>query len=197
MTRPSDPTGRVATRVVRFADLPVSQWANGLGETRELGSDRMADGRLVWRLSIATIAAASDFSELPEVDRRLMNLGAGPLSLMMDGEPVTVGRHGVVSFRGEDSVRAQHANGYDLNVMTRRGRATSSLEAAGVDGSRTFGGGPATLLAIVFLEGELVVRTGEPARRLGPLDCLIGGPREDITVDGDAVVALVRIVVGS
>lgn len=191
-----DSSGDAAARVLRFDDLPVSRWANGLGETRELASDRTADGSLVWRLSIATIAAACDFSALPEVDRHLMNLGEGPLSLVVAGESVSVGQRDVVSFRGEAAVRALHANGYDLNVMTGRGRATSSLEASGIHGSGRFAGAPSTLLAIVALDGELATRTGEDTLRLGPLDCLLATPGRDVAVDGDATVALARIVVG-
>ena len=172
----------------------MSRWANGLGETRELGSGQTTDGRLVWRLSIATIAAASDFSELLDVDRRLMNLGAGSLSLVVEGEPVTIPRHEVVSFRGEDAVRAQHANGYDLNVMTGRGRASSTLEALRLRGPQVFAAAPSTVFAVVALDGESGVRTGGHASRLVPLDSLIATPGAEVAVDGDATVALVRIV---
>ncbi|WP_307864735.1 HutD family protein [Allobranchiibius sp. CTAmp26] len=182
-----------AARVLRFGDLAVSRWANGLGETREVASDRTADGGLVWRLSIATIAAASDFSALPDVDRRLMNLGDGPLALVIEGEPVTVPRHEVVSFRGEDAVRAQHANGYDLNVMTGRGRARSSLETVRIQGSAVLAGAGPALFAVVALDGAAVVTVGDGVGTLAPLDCLLATPGRDIAVDGHATVALVRI----
>nr|WP_279538920.1 HutD family protein [Allobranchiibius sp. GilTou38] len=173
--------------------MQVSRWANGLGETRELAAYRTTDGALVWRLSIATIAAASDFSALSGVDRRLMNLGDGPLSLVVGDDPVTVPRREVVSFRGEDAVRALHANGYDLNVMTGRGRATSSLETVSVDGSVTFAAGASTMLTIVVLDGKTAVRTGDHAFHLPPLDSLVAALGDDVTVDGDATVAVVRI----
>ncbi|NYJ76207.1 HutD family protein [Allobranchiibius huperziae] len=182
-----------AARILRFEDLQVSPWANGLGETRELAAYRTTDGALVWRLSIATIAAASDFSALSGVDRRLMNLGDGPLSLVVGDDPVTVPRHEVVSFRGEDAVRALHANGYDLNVMTGRGRATSSLGTVRIQGSAVLAGTAPALLAVVALDGSPVVTVGDGVAALLPLDCLLATPGRDIAVDGDSTVAVVRI----
>ncbi len=46
--------------VIRYQDVPDSPWRNGRGRTREI---RRGDG---WRLSIATIAAAGEFSRFPE-----------------------------------------------------------------------------------------------------------------------------------
>jgi hypothetical protein len=200
-----------APTIVRFASVQPSRWANGLGETRELalrparrdllGADGLSTGSLsadslsgvgfVWRISIATISGASDFSPLPGVDRKLMNLGDGPLQLSVKGSPRILKPRDVLPFSGEDAVRAEAGNGYDLNVMTDRRLAQSDLQAVSLSGTRLFAGGAATMVALIALDDALSADGSE----LEPLDCVLGAPGNPVELTGDGTAAWLRITV--
>ena len=55
--------------IIRFADLRSEPWRNGGGVTRELASHPQAasaqDGAWDWRVSIADVTKAGDFSAVP------------------------------------------------------------------------------------------------------------------------------------
>jgi len=52
-----------------YAQLPVSRWRNGGGETREIISYPPGAAEFQWRATIATIDADGPFSPFPGVDR--------------------------------------------------------------------------------------------------------------------------------
>lgn len=157
-------------RTISIDDLAASPWANGKGETIEIVREPVS-GTFRWRLSIATIAEAADFSPLPGVARMLMALTPGPLTLVVDGEPVRLAQYDTVAFTGDQSVAAADPGTpqRDLNLMVRGG--VPSLEAVVVAGRVEAG---TEVVAAVALEGELtclgrslrpgdtVVTAGEP-----------------------------------
>src|ERR1700753_464131 len=110
-----------SSRVIGFAELTPSRWANGAGETVELVR-WPESGDFEVRLSIATVASSADFSPLPGVSRALMALEPAGLALEIDGEVCALGQHDAARFEGEQTVRARGVTtpGRDLNLMVRR-----------------------------------------------------------------------------
>lgn len=116
-------------RIIRSADLPATPWRNGGGLTREVAS-ASDDRGLLWRLSLAEVAAEGPFSAFEGLQRILtVTEGAGmryhrgnrmieaPLlvPVPLDGAPPVEGRlpHGPVrnvnlSYR-PDTIRAEMA----------------------------------------------------------------------------------------
>ena len=148
--------------VVRYHDVPDSPWRNGNGQTREI---HRGDG---WRLSIATIAAAGEFSRFPEIDR-IFVLAQGVLELTVNGVTERLAAEQVTAFPGEAPVAASPQNGpaVAVNIMTERGRCR-----AGVTVRRLSGAVPPAD-ALVVLTGSV---TGPDGTRLGPLDTLAPAP---------------------
>jgi environmental stress-induced protein Ves len=123
-----------SARWLRAADRAAVPWKNGGGVTREIaawpaGSDL---DTFDWRVSMATVESGGPFSTFPGIDRTLTVL-EGELVLSIDGgkdltfdpgsEPLT--------FSGEAAVVAKTPSTpvIDLNVMTRRGRASAKVVA--------------------------------------------------------------------
>ncbi|MEO7124789.1 MAG: HutD family protein [Nakamurella sp.] len=116
--------------VIRFDSLPTSRWSNGLGETVELWRTPI-DGDFRVRLSIATVAADTDFSSLPGVQRALMPLQRDGLTLNIDGAIRQLKQYESVQFSGEDMTSSVGVldRGRDLNLMVRRGNGEPCLDA--------------------------------------------------------------------
>jgi environmental stress-induced protein Ves len=118
-------------RLLRAQDRVARPWKNGGGVTRDVavfpeGAD---DECFLWRVSVATIAAAGPFSRFPEIDRALM---------LLDGELVI--KIGDVAHRLRPGSAALHFTGEEvvsaapvgeactvLNIMTRRGACSAKL----------------------------------------------------------------------
>jgi len=114
------------------ADLPVSPWRNGGGETREIaawppfGEPDAFD----WRVSVATIAASGPFSVFPGIDRTIMLIEGDGVQLRADDlahrldtpcEPF--------AFSGDLAMHCILLGGasIDFNVMCRRGRCQAAV----------------------------------------------------------------------
>jgi environmental stress-induced protein Ves len=113
--------------LVRLADQPVTRWRNGAGDTRELlvAQSNAAVG-FDWRISIATIEASTAFSSFDGVDRSLVKLSGGTLSLTIDAGRYIVDTQKIARFSGEASTSAAIGDrGVSvLNIMTRRAVAS-------------------------------------------------------------------------
>ncbi|AMM18910.1 hypothetical protein AX769_00590 [Frondihabitans sp. PAMC 28766] len=195
--------------LIRFADLTPAPWANGLGSTTEIargiGSGRLDSGGADrggadwdWRISVATIEAATPFSALPGVDRVLMALGPDPLTLMVEGKQHDLQPQETLQFSGEDDVRPVGVDtpGRDVNLMTRRGAFHGSLHLTRIRNGLTVGSTPGTRVALILLEGAgVVAQEGEtaPTLQLGPLGTLLGDPGEPMTLLGAATYAQVTL----
>lgn len=175
-------------RVLRFATLPVSAWANGQGQTVELWRTPET-GAFDVRLSVATVATAAAFSSLPGVERALMPLAAAGLRLDVDGERVHVPQYDAIRFAGEVPVRSVdvHEPGRDLNLMVRRGTGTPTLAAARVDGALDEAV-IADAVAVIALDGSVAWR-GIP---LAACDTVLA-PRGGAVI-GSGIVAIARLV---
>ncbi len=176
-------------------------WKNGAGTTTEValsppGADM--DG-FVWRLAIADLDRSGPFSSFPGVDRLLMLLPDGGVTLTIDGEPKALVPGEVVTFRGESVVSATLTAGpaRDLNLMLRRRQARGTMEAISLDGELAVAvGGSQTLLCAI--EGRITVELGDEAVTLDPLDSALveTGQRlleATLRPQGRALVAMISI----
>ncbi|BEP12634.1 hypothetical protein acdb102_09450 [Acidothermaceae bacterium B102] len=187
---PASTAGR-AVRVWRAADLEATPWRNGGGSTYELAVEpRDASlGDFAWRISIAAVEADGPFSRYPGVDRIITLLSGGPMRLTVDGTLADLQPLRPFSFAGEADVDCVVGGASrDLNVMTRRGLVSGSLELVtpAADGSTVEG---AWRAALVVVEGTIEVGP----LTLEPWDGLIDETAEPLSVRGTGTVAVVRL----
>ncbi len=136
-------------RIVRYADLADQPWRNGGGVTRELHRDEQ------WRLSVATISAAGDFSAFPGVDRTFV-VAHGDLTLSVSPNVHHLCSEDLVRFKGEDQVTAEPRGPVlAVNVMVYR------PARAQVWVGEWAGGSAAALVDLVTLDAYLDVEPGD------------------------------------
>ncbi len=116
-------------RVQRFDEHRAMPWANGLGTSYEVASDRNVDGVWTWRVAIAPVVADGPFSAMPGVDRELAVIEGNGMELEVDGESVKCMPGQLVRFLGDASACARLVDGpvVDLGLMTVRGVVTGSM----------------------------------------------------------------------
>lgn len=121
-------------------------WKNGGGETVEVAvfpEGAGLDG-FDWRVSMAGVATDGPFSIFEGVDRTLSVLtGQGLILAFADGEQVRLAPETApYAFAADRPVSAQLIDGAitDLNVMTRRGRASHRVERLELLGSMRIDG---------------------------------------------------------
>lgn len=154
--------------IIRFAELKPEPWRNGGGVTRELASHPKAasaqDGAWDWRVSIADVGSAGDFSTFPGMERVLTVIDGELLLLTVDGEEHPLEKYRPFRFSGEAASASALPTGNirDLNVIARAGEFkgyTSIIELSKKRAHPVFEGQLA-----VLLEGKASVSPGaEPA----------------------------------
>ncbi|MBK1838290.1 HutD family protein [Azospirillum sp. YIM B02556] len=113
------------------ADHRRVPWKNGGGVTTELAVEPMADGRFLWRVSIADVVEPGPFSAFPGYDRLIAVVEGDGMRLSVDGAP-PVERHRMdpaFAFPGEAPVWCEPTAGpiRDVNLMLDRASATGAL----------------------------------------------------------------------
>jgi len=146
-------------------------WANGLGTSYEVASDRNVDDVWTWRVAIAPVVLDGPFSVLPGVDRQLVVINGEGMTLSIDGEIVECPPGRVVRFSGDSVTIARLVDGpvVDLGLMTVRGLVTGSMVVVGDVGD--------------VVESDVLVAIGDAVfedengrqYRLGIKDALIEG----------------------
>ncbi|MCX2748560.1 HutD family protein [Arthrobacter sp. MI7-26] len=154
--------------IIRFAELRPEPWRNGGGVTRELASHPKAasaqDGAWDWRVSIADVGSAGDFSTFPGMERVITVIDGELLLLTVDGEEHPLEKYRPFRFSGEAASSSALPTGdiRDLNVIARAGEFkgyTSIIELSKKRAHPVFEGQMA-----VLLEGKATVTPGtEPA----------------------------------
>jgi environmental stress-induced protein Ves len=201
----------------------VMAWANGGGETAEVAiapaGASIAARDFDWRISMARVAADGPFSALAGYDRHLTLIAGGGMTLDAGahGRLVLARPFASATFPGDWPVEGRLHDGPidDLNVMTRRGRATAAVEIRMVEGDGTLDLDAATTL-VVALAGRVRAcskmgggRADDPAHLAlpapipapaGPPTATAGsgtadavwrlGPRDALRADGRARLAL-------
>ena len=119
-------------KVQRFSEHRAMPWANGLGTSFEVASDRNVDGAWTWRVAIAPVVSDGPFSVMPGVDRELVVIEGNGMVLDVDGELVKCMPGQVVRFSGDSTTFARLVDGpvVDLGLMTVRGSVTGSVVVA-------------------------------------------------------------------
>ena len=116
-------------RIQRVDEHSAMPWANGLGTSYEVASDRNADGEWTWRVAIAPVVLDGPFSVMPGVDRELVVIEGNGMVLNVDDESVKCMPGQVVRFSGDSVTIARLVDGptVDLGLMTVRGSVTGSM----------------------------------------------------------------------
>ncbi|MET3163282.1 UNVERIFIED_ORG: environmental stress-induced protein Ves [Arthrobacter sp. UYEF10] len=150
--------------IIRFAELRSEPWRNGGGVTRELASHPKAasaqDGAWDWRVSIADVSKAGDFSAFPGMERVLTVIDGELLLLTVDGDEHPLEKYRPFRFSGEAAAHGALPTGdiRDLNVITRTGSFkgfTSIIELSKKRAHPVFEGQLA-----VLLQGQATVSAG-------------------------------------
>jgi environmental stress-induced protein Ves len=150
--------------IIRFAELKPEPWRNGGGVTRELASHPKAasaqDGAWDWRVSIADVGSAGDFSTFPGMERVITVIDGELLLLTVDGEEHPLEKYRPFRFSGEAASASALPTGdiRDLNVIARAGEFkgyTSIIELSKKRAHPVFEGQLA-----VLLEGKASVSPG-------------------------------------
>jgi environmental stress-induced protein Ves len=149
-------------KVLRYADYSVSPWKNGGGTTREIARSPGGAADFLWRLSLADVSRSGPFSAYAGYDRMIMLLAGDGCRLAIAGGAT----HELVTpfepylFPGEADVMCTvlGSPAKDLNLMTRRGRASARWDV--VAGPLSVGPAAAperTVRLVVSLEGPVTI----------------------------------------
>jgi environmental stress-induced protein Ves len=178
-------------RVLRAEDHERMPWANGGGTTYQVATGPEGAGldSFDWRVSLADIDAGGPFSSFPGIDRILMVLDGPGIELVVDGRLVPLGQLDPLRFDGEADTSCSLLGGptRDLNLMTRRGRCTGTVDVLAVgDGTQVEAVEGGSVLVVV-VSGEVVA----DGLTLGPRDVLVVS--EAVVLHGSGATALVTV----
>ncbi|MCW0182950.1 MAG: HutD family protein [Zavarzinia sp.] len=177
----------------------VMPWANGGGTTAEVAihppGASVAARDFDWRISMAHVGVDGPFSALPGFDRSLtliegqgMILDAGTEGCFTLAEP-----YDQALFPGDWAITARLLGGPidDLNVMTRRGAFSATVEILTLLDRGGIETAPTTVL--VGLEGRVSVAGGPD---LGPRDAALIDGRAGgwLSLSGNGIVAVIRLL---
>lgn len=197
--------------IIRFADLRPQPWRNGGGVTRELASHPRAasaqDGVWDWRVSIADVTKAGDFSAFPGMERVLTVIDGELLLLTVDGGEHPLEKYRPFRFSGEAASSSALPTGdiRDLNVIARVGAFkgfTSIVELSKKRAHPVFDGqlgvllqGQATVTAtaaVTEADSAPVPAPGEP-EALNRYDAVVGSDTQTPEILGRGFLAVVSI----
>ena len=194
--------------IIRYAELKAQPWRNGGGVTRELASHSASkssaespgpDGGWDWRVSIADVSKAGDFSAFLGMDRVLTVVEGELLLLSVDGAEHPLEKYRPFRFSGDAAAAGALPTGdiRDLNVITRTGvfkGYTSIIELSKKRAHPVFGGQLG-----ILLQGQASVTAGaagtpatEPTA-LARYDAVVGSDTGTPEILGRGFLAVVSI----
>ncbi|OON71465.1 HutD/Ves family protein [Streptomyces tsukubensis] len=190
--------------VLRWGEYRGMPWKNGGGTTREVASGTVrpatagpADG-FDWRVSVADVDAGGPFSAFPGIDRVITLVEGEGMVLTVEGTTRTVEPLDPFAFSGDAATDCLLKSGAvrDMNVMTRRGRASAEVHIVPV----AAGGGTEmacaegeTLLVMAVTEGVSLDGQDGKGTELGRLDCVRQVGPGALTLRGDGAVARISV----
>ena len=150
-------------------DFRLMPWANGKGVTTELAREER-DGRMLWRLSRASVVEDGPFSIFPGIERNLTVLTGPGFDLTGEGVSLRARPMAPLAFPGDVPVTASavSAPSDDFNVMTDRALQRPRVEVLFQPQVIRPGG---ALLAIYWPELARLVLTDE-AEEIGEAPAL-------------------------
>lgn len=199
--------------IIRFADIRPEPWRNGGGVTRELASHPKAasaqDGAWDWRVSIADVSKAGDFSNFPGMERVITIIDGELMLLTVDGSEHPLEKYRPFRFSGEAASSATLPTGdvRDLNIIARTGAFkgyTSIVEISKKRAHHVFEGqlailleGKATVSPSAAPEeesdgGASATSSGEPVE-LSRYDAVVGSDTRSPEISGRGFVAVISI----
>ncbi|MFE0172402.1 HutD family protein [Streptomyces sp. NPDC059002] len=192
--------------VLRWSEYPSVPWKNGGGVTREvasgavpepLASTKATDG-FDWRVSVADVDTHGPFSSFPGIDRVITLVEGEGMVLTVDGRPQLVEPLAPFAFSGDAATDCRLEAGAvrDMNVMTRRGRATAHVRILPVTAGRTATLACATHETLLVMAASEGVTAGGPDGQetsLGRLDCVHHPGPGPLALRGEGTVAEIRI----
>lgn len=170
-------------------------WRNGGGTTYEVAR-HPADGEADWRVSFADVVEPGPFSAFPGVDRVITLVDGERIDLVVDGETHALLPYAPFCFAGEAQVTSTPAGPTrDLNLMTRRGVCTGTVECVRLDGALTVEAvGDRGVLLLAVLDGAFTAVAGEDEHHLEPADVLaLDADERAVGLAGTGVVAVLRV----
>ena len=192
----------VTMQLLRSEQHRRMPWRNGGGVTYEVASSpagtELAD--FDWRISIAEVAAGGPFSAFPDIDRTIILIEGEWMALTVDGRRHRFGIGDPFSFDGGSETLCEvPSRSRDLNVMTRRGRATASVAVVKADSSD--GGAVAVAGAVagaetvfVCLTPSVVLAAADGTEvELNALDAALTTDAGRLTVRGDGAVVVIQL----
>ncbi|MDH6627386.1 environmental stress-induced protein Ves [Streptomyces sp. LBL] len=195
--------GGDALRWSQYRSMP---WKNGGGVTREVASGAvqapMASTEITdgydWRVSVADVDAGGPFSAFPGIDRVITLVEGEGMVLTVDGTAHPVGPLSPFAFSGDAATDCRLEAGAvrNMNVMTRRSRATAQLRlitVAAARGAEMACAAGETLLVMAVTDGIAVGGPGGRETTLGRLDCVRHDGPAALTLRGDGTVAGITI----
>ena len=150
-------------------------WKNGGGETIEIAvfPEGASLDTFDWRISMASVASDGPFSEFANIDRTLSVLTGEGIGLKIGRMTYTLTQETPpLAFAGDVPTFGTLVSGpiADLNVMTRRGVCSHSVERfSGVE-ELVFQYGSGDLLLITM--GAMTISSNEETFELSATDCL-------------------------
>ncbi|RWP45588.1 HutD family protein [Mesorhizobium sp.] len=167
-------------RILRAAEYRSMPWKNGGGVTTEIAVSPAgaALDDFDWRVSMARVESGGPFSAFAGVDRTLAVLEGEGIILDIAGRPAaTVTKVSApLSFPADVPTQAALIAGpiTDLNVMTRRGRMTHTVERVVISAPTDIHSAADATLILCF-DGEITMAGAAPVR-IGPRDTLLLSP---------------------
>jgi uncharacterized protein len=191
-------------QIIRFADLKPQPWSNGGGVTRELASHRGAassgaasseDGAWDWRVSIADVTRAGEYSAYPGMERVLTVVEGELLLLAVDGTEHPLEKYRPFRFPGGAASSSALPTGdiRNLNVITRDGAFkayTSIVELSKKRAHPVFEGQLG-----ILLQGQAAVSVGQDSAPvpLGRYDAVVGSDSQTPEILGRGFLAVVSV----
>jgi environmental stress-induced protein Ves len=192
-------------QIIRFADLKPQPWRNGGGVTRELASHRGGDSDASaaadswdWRVSIADVTSAGEYSPFPGMERVLTVVEGELLLLAVDGTEHPLEKYRPFRFPGGATSSSALPTGdvRNLNVIAREGAFkayTSIIELSKKRAHPVFEGQLG-----ILLQGQATVSPGQAGGDsapvpLGRYDAVVGSDNATPEILGRGFLAVVSI----
>lgn len=184
--------------IIRYADLKPQPWQNRGGVTRQIASGAAGgapENGWDWRVSIADVTKAGDFSPFPGMERVLTVIEGELLLLRIDGAEQPLEKYRPFRFPGSAATSASLPTGdiRNLNVITRTGAFkgyTFIIELSKKRGKPIFAGQLG-----VLLQGQATVSGGEGQQpeELARYDAVVGSDEDTPDILGRGFLAVVSI----